>query len=250
MLPFINLSGDLKQEYFADGIAEDIITGMSRYPSLFVIARNSSLRLQRSRRRCEAGRLRTGRALCGRRQSAKIRQSHPCHSATGRRRTGKHVWAERYDRELADFFAVQDDITVATTTAIAPAIAAAERQRAMRMPPGSLDGWAAYQRGLWHFYKISPEDNALAERYFHRAIDIDPNFAAGYKGLASAYIQAAGVHGTCTSPRRTIRPKRWLAGRLRTIPPMRRPIQPSPRRRCTRAAIMRGRLAEADKLTP
>jgi adenylate cyclase len=112
--------------------------------------------------------------------------------------TRKHVWVERYDRDLADIFAVQDDITEAATIAIAPAVAAAERQRAMRMPPASLDAWAAYQRGLWHFYKISPDDNALAQKYFQQAIDIDPNFGAGYKGLAWAHIHAAGVHGMHT----------------------------------------------------
>jgi adenylate cyclase len=107
--------------------------------------------------------------------------------------TGRHVWAERYDRDLADIFAVQDEITEAVTIAIAPAIADSEQQRAMRKPPGSLDAWAAYQRGLWHLFKISRDDDALAQKYFQQAIDIDPAFAGGYKGLAVAYIQAATV---------------------------------------------------------
>ena len=72
------------------------------------------------------------------------------------------------------------------TTAIAPAIANAEQQRALRKPPGSLDAWAAYQRGLWHLGKFGTEDNALAQRFFQRAIDLDPNFAGGYGGLAIA----------------------------------------------------------------
>src|SRR5438067_6163646 len=71
--------------------------------------------------------------------------------------TGKHVWAERYDRDLADIFAVQDEITQAVTIAIAPAIADAELQRAMRKHPDSLDAWSAYQRGLWHLTKATPE---------------------------------------------------------------------------------------------
>jgi hypothetical protein len=73
--------------------------------------------------------------------------------------TGNHVWAERYDRDLADIFAVQDEITQATTIAIAPAIAATEQQRAMRKPPASLDAWGAYQRGMWHLSKASAEDD-------------------------------------------------------------------------------------------
>jgi adenylate cyclase len=82
---------------------------------------------------------------------------------------GKHVWAERYDRDLADIFAVQDEIAAAVTIAIAPAIAQAEQQRAMRKPPGSLDAWSAYQRGLWHLSTGSAEDNLLAEKFFQRA---------------------------------------------------------------------------------
>jgi hypothetical protein len=83
--------------------------------------------------------------------------------------TGKHIWAERYDRDLVDIFAVQDEITEAVTLAVAPAIADAELHRAMRKPPGSLDAWAAYQRGLWHSGKANAEDNALAETFFQQA---------------------------------------------------------------------------------
>jgi adenylate cyclase len=111
---------------------------------------------------------------------------------------GKHVWADRYDRNLTDIFGLQDEIIEAVTTAIAPAIADAERQRAMRKPPGSLDAWAAYQRGLWHFSKSTPNDNALAESFFQQAIDLDPSFAGGYTGLAYAQTRAAGAYGTRT----------------------------------------------------
>jgi len=107
--------------------------------------------------------------------------------------TGKHVWAERYDRDLADVFALQDEITEAATIAIAPAIADAERQRAMRKPPGSLDAWAAYQRGLWHVGKFTADDNVAAQRFFQQAIDLDPNFAGGYSGLAWAQRHAAAA---------------------------------------------------------
>ncbi len=108
--------------------------------------------------------------------------------------TGNHVWAERYDRDLADIFAVQDEITEAVTIAIAPAIAEAEQQRAMRKPPGSLDAWAAYQRGLWHLSKVSAEDFAVAQKLFERCIEVDPTFAGCYSGLALARLQASAIY--------------------------------------------------------
>ncbi len=191
VLPFTNMSGDPEQEFFADGIAEDIITALSRYPSLFVISRNSCFTYK--------GRpvdvKRVGRELGVRyvlegglrKAGDRIRVTAQLVEAE----TGKQVWAERYDRDLADIFAVQDEITGAVTIAIAPAIADAEQQRAMRKPPGSLDAWAAYQRGLWYLGKYSVDDNALAQRFFQQAIDIDPTFAGGCKGLAIAQAQAA-----------------------------------------------------------
>ena len=110
--------------------------------------------------------------------------------------TGRHVWAERYDRDLADIFAVQDEITEAVTIAVAPAIADAELQCAMRKPPGSLDAWSAYQRGLWHLEKATPGDNTLAQKFFQRAVDLDPNFADGYCGLAVAQMRAVAYFQT------------------------------------------------------
>jgi adenylate cyclase len=109
--------------------------------------------------------------------------------------TGKHVWAERYDRDLADIFALQDEITEAVTIAIAPAIADAEQRRAMRKPPEDLDAWTAYQRGLWHLSKFTSDDNALAEKLFQQAIDLDPTFSGGYVGLAGVQNQAAELKG-------------------------------------------------------
>jgi adenylate cyclase len=104
------------------------------------------------------------------------------------------VWAERYDRDLADIFAVQDEITHALTTALTPAIAEAELRRAMRRPPESLDAWAAYQRGLWHLSKANPDDDTVAQNFFRQAIDRDPTFAPGYSALALAQLQAAAVY--------------------------------------------------------
>ena len=195
VLPFANLSGDPEQEYFADGTVEEIITALSRYPSLFVIARNSSFTYK--------GRAvdvkRVGRDLgvryilegAVRSSGSRIRVTAQLVEAE----TGNHIWAERYDRELADIFAVQDEITEAVTIAIAPAVGESEQQRALRKPPGSLDAWAAYQRGLWHLGKANAEDNAVAEKFFGQAVDLDPNFAGGYKGLAVAQITVADFQG-------------------------------------------------------
>jgi adenylate cyclase len=116
------------------------------------------------------------------------------HPATMRRsqsvKQGPEAGRLRYDRDLADIFAVQDEISEAVTIAIVPAIADAERQRAMRKPPDNLDAWAAYQRGLWHHSKATPENNALAQKFRQQAIDLDPNFSGAYVGLALAQIHA------------------------------------------------------------
>jgi adenylate cyclase len=199
VLPFANMSTDPEQEFFADGIAEDVVTALSRYPSLFVIARNSSFTYKaRAVNVKEVAReLGVRYMLEGslRKSGNRIRVSAQLVEAE----TGKHVWAERYDRDLAEIFAVQDEITEAVTIAVAPAIDEAERQRAMRKPPGSLDAWAAYQRGLWHL-SIASADNALSQKFFQQAIDLDPTFAGGYSALALALIEGAGVYQTQSVP--------------------------------------------------
>jgi adenylate cyclase len=190
VLPFANMSSDPEQEFLADGIAEDVTTALSRYPSLFVIARNSSFTYKgRAVDVKTVGReLGVRYVLEGslRKSGNRIRVTAQLIEAE----TGNHVWAQRYDRDLADIFAVQDEITEAVTIAVAPAIAEAEQQRAMRKPPGNLDAWAAYQRGLWHGEKYTADDNRLAQAFFQQAIDLDPNFAGGYVGLASACMAA------------------------------------------------------------
>jgi adenylate cyclase len=186
VLAFTNMSGDPAQEFFANGIAEEIITALSRYPSLFVTARNSCFSYKgRSPDVRQVGReLGVRYVLEGslRKAGNRIRVTAQLIEAE----TGNSVWAERYDRNLADIFAVQDEISEAVTIAIAPAIADAEQQRAMRKPPASLDAWTAYQCGLWHLGKATREHHALAEKFFQQAIDLDPNFAGGYRGLADA----------------------------------------------------------------
>jgi adenylate cyclase len=109
--------------------------------------------------------------------------------------TGNHLWAKRYDRDLADIFSVQDEITEAVTIAIAPAIADAELHRAMRKPPESLDAWAAYQRGLWHLGQFTANDNGIAEGFFQQVMLFDPDFAGTHSDLAWALVFASATWG-------------------------------------------------------
>jgi adenylate cyclase len=191
VLPFLSMSGDPEQQYFSDGITEDIITELSRFHSLFVIARNSCFTYKgRAVEVRQVGReLGVRYVLEGSLRKARDRIRVTAQLVEAE--TGNHVWAERYDRDLADIFAVQDEIAEAVTIAIAPAIDQAEQRRAMRRPPDSLDAWAAYQRGLWHLSRTNLADNAAAAKLFQQAIDLDPNFSGGYMGLARTQDQAA-----------------------------------------------------------
>ncbi len=188
VLPFDNLSGDPEQEYFSDGIAEDIITRLSRYRWFFVIARNSSFTYKGRAVdvKLVAQELGVRYALEGsvRKAGDRVRVSAQLIDAVA----GHHIWAERYDRELKDIFAVQDGITESIVTAIEPELGAAERERARRKPPENLDAWSLYQRGLWHFYGNPTRDGvADARGLFERACEIDSGFAAAYADLAWAH---------------------------------------------------------------
>ncbi|MHA1527585.1 MAG: adenylate/guanylate cyclase domain-containing protein [Alphaproteobacteria bacterium] len=185
-LPFDNMSSDPEQVFFAEGIAEDIITELSRFRSLFVIARNSSFSFkgQGLDVKSLSEKLGVRYIVEGsvRRAGNRVRITAQLIDAV----TGAHLWAERYDRDLADIFAVQDEVTKAIVTAIEPTLGSAERTRARRQPPENLDAWESYQRGMWHAYRFTAVDNAEALPLFRRAIERDPNFAPGYAGLAYA----------------------------------------------------------------
>jgi adenylate cyclase len=180
------MGDDSEQEYFADGLAEDLITALSRFKSLFVIARNSSFTYKgRAVDIRQVGReLGVRYVLEGsvRRGGSRVRITAQLIDAI----SGAHVWAERYDRDLDDIFAVQDEMTASVAGLIEPTLAEAEQQRVLRKPPDRLDAWEAYQRGLWHFYKYGPEENQAALGFFRQAIALDPNFAPGHYGYALA----------------------------------------------------------------
>jgi TolB-like protein/tetratricopeptide (TPR) repeat protein len=196
VLAFQNMSGDPEQEHFADGIAEDIITALSKSRWLFVIARTSSFTYKgRPTEIKQIGReLGVRFVLEGsvRKAGNRVRITAQLVEAA----TGTHLWGERYDRDLTDIFTVQDEITESVAAAIEPAVAHAERQRVSRKPPDSLDAWDAYHRGLWHFLNQEPAENQLAKGFFQRAIDLDPGFAASYCALALCHVWDGWVYAS------------------------------------------------------
>ncbi len=190
VLPFDNMSADVDQDFFADGISEDIITELSKFRSLFVIARNSSFSFRgQSLDIKEIGHKLGVRYIVEgsvRRAGNRVRVTAQLIDAS----SDNHLWAERYDRDLEDIFAVQDEVTHAVVTAIAPTLSSAERERARRKPAESLDAWETYQRGMWHVYRNAAEDNVEAQSCFRRAIELDPNFAPAHAALAYALFLA------------------------------------------------------------
>ena len=191
VLPFDNLSGDPEQAYFADGITEDIITGLSRFRALFVIARNSTFAYKGTSPdvREVARDLGVRYILEGsvRRGGERIRITGQLIDAE----TGNHLWAERYDREMADIFAVQDEVTEAIVAAIAPEIDDVERKRAERKPPDSLEAWDIYQRGLAACHASTEEGFKSAIEQFDRVNEIDPTFAPAFAMTANARARYA-----------------------------------------------------------
>jgi adenylate cyclase len=198
VLPFTNMSAEPNQEFLGDGIAEDVLTALSKLRWLLVIARNSSFTYKEKAVdvRQVSRELGVRYVLEGsvRQAAGRVRVTGQLIDAT----TGVHVWSERYDRNLTDIFAVQDEIASAVASAIAPAIVHAERQRAIRKLPESLDAWEAYQRGMWHMLRHNAADNELAGAFFQRAIDLDPTYAAAYGARAWSYMAASSVFGVIT----------------------------------------------------
>jgi len=186
VLPFDNLGAEPDQAFFADGVAEDIITELSRFHSLFVIARGSSfafkgqaLDVQLIARKLGVRYLVEGSI---RKSGSRIRIAAQLIEAE----TGNHIWAERYDRELEDIFAVQDEVTTAIVLAIAPQIDRSEREMAQRRPTERLDAWSRFQRGLIAYYLSTEAGLRSAAVLFDQATELDPTFATAYAYAAAA----------------------------------------------------------------
>jgi TolB-like protein/class 3 adenylate cyclase/Tfp pilus assembly protein PilF len=190
VLPFQNMSSDPEQDYFADGMVEDLITALSRYHGLFVIARNSSFAYKGQ----SVDIKRVGREL-----GVRYALEGSVRKIPGRVRvtaqlidtsTGAHLWADRFDGAMEDIFDLQDDITLKVIGAIAPKLENAEIDRSMRKPTDNLDGYDYYLRAMASFHKAGRDDIKEAVRLFHKAIELDD-------GYSSAYGMAAWCYARC-----------------------------------------------------
>jgi adenylate cyclase len=186
VLPFANMSRDPDQEYFSDGITEDIITALSHIRQFFVIARNTTFTYkgQAVDVSAVAKDLGVRYVIEGSVRKAGNRVRITVQLIDGA--SGNHLWAERYDRELEDVFAVQDEITQAVVGAIQPEVAVAELERAKAKPPERMDAWDFYLRGKARYHLYSRDGVAEAVSLLERAIELDPNFAVAHAALAQA----------------------------------------------------------------
>jgi adenylate cyclase len=198
VLPFTNMSGDPEQDYFADGMTEDIITGLARARWLFVIARNSSFAYKGHSTDVKqvAHELGVRYVLEGsvRKVGERVRISAQLAEGT----SGRQLWAKRYDRELSDIFAVQDEITETIIGAVEPELGKVERRRSASKRPDNLDAWDLYQRGMSHLYEYTKDDLLRARQYFAEAIARDPQLGPAHSGLAETYYYE-GVYGFADS---------------------------------------------------
>jgi TolB-like protein/class 3 adenylate cyclase len=213
VIPFTNMSSDPEQDYFADGMVEDIITALSHFKALFVIARNSSFTYK-------------GRAVdvkqIGRELGVRYVLEGSVRKAANRVRitgqlvdaaTGAHLWAERFDGGLGDIFDLQDQVTESVVGAIAPAVEKAEIERAKRKPTASLDAYAFYLRGLARLYQFgNRQANDEALRLFNSAIELDPDFASPYGRAAFCYVIAT-INGWISDEANAIAEVKRLARR-------------------------------------
>lgn len=208
VLPFANLSDDREQEYFADGIVDEVITALSRFRSFLVIARSSSFTYKgRSIDVKQVGRELGVRYVV----EGSVRKAFNRVRITGQlvdAKTGAQLWADRFDGALEDIFDLQDRVTLSVVSAVAPMLVEAEIERAKQKPTESLDAYDHYLRGLEKAGGTSQANNEAALRLFYRAIELDPEFAAAY-GMATWCYVFSHVNG-------------WTGDYVREIPEIER----------------------------
>ncbi|MDH4010770.1 MAG: tetratricopeptide repeat protein, partial [Desulfobacterales bacterium] len=199
VLPFENISGDPEQEYFSDGITEDLITDLSKISGLFVIARNSVFIYKgRTIKIAEVGReLGVRHVLEGsvRKANGRVRITAQLVDAT----TQGHLWAERYDRDLKDIFALQDEVTQKIVAALAVKLTEDEQERLVRKYTENMEAYDSFLQGMELIHHHTKEANVQARQMYKRAIDLDPKFAAAYALLGLTYSQEWS-HGWSQNP--------------------------------------------------
>ena len=193
VLPFVNMSGDPEQEYFSDGITEDLITDLSKISGLFIIARNSTFAYKGKPVKIQqvAEELGVHYVLEGsvRKAQERVRINAQLIDAT----TGHHIWAERYDGKLEDIFALQDKVTQKIVKELAVKLTMAERERVLRRETDNILAYEAYLKGSKHYGRFNPDDLTKAAFHFNKAIELDPNYGRAYAALALAYNRASDV---------------------------------------------------------
>jgi TolB-like protein len=218
VLPFQNMSGDLEQEYFADGIVEDIITALSRFKSLFVIARNSSFTFKGK----AADIKQVGRELGVRYVlEGSVRKAGSRVRITGQlieAATGGHLWADKFDGALEDVFGLQDQITTSVVGLLAPTIEQAEIDRARQKPTGRLGSYDFYLRGM----ALANKGGSLPEarEFFRQAFEQDPEYGAAYAMAAWTLVRQQAISGiplTAEARADAIRLANWHQGSEATM---------------------------------
>ncbi len=187
VLPFENLSGDPEQEYFADGITEDIITVLSLWRTFPVIARHSTftykgraVKVQQVAEELGARYVIEGSV---RKSGDRVRITAQLIDAV----SGHHIWAQKFDRDLVDIFELQDEISQRITATVQPELERAEEKRSVVNKPQNLDAWDYYQRGISLLYKFTKEGNKRAREMFEKALALDPNYSQAFSGLAYSH---------------------------------------------------------------
>jgi len=189
VLPFTNMSGDPEQEYFSDGLTEDIIIALAAWRSFPVIARNSAFVYK-------------GRAvnakLIGRELGARYILEGSVRKTGNRVRitaqlidasTGHHIWAERLDRDLEDVFQLQDELTLRIATTVEPQLRQVEHKRLISKTTNDLNAWDCYLRGMSHLHRMTKEGNVSARRMFERAVELDPTYGEAFAALAHSHLR-------------------------------------------------------------
>jgi adenylate cyclase len=218
VLPFDNIGGDPEQEYFSDGLAENIITQLSQIHSLFVISRNSSFTYKGKPVKVNqvAQELGVRYVLEGSVQRAenKIRVTAQLIDAIN----GRHLWADRYDRELKDIFAIQDEISRNIITEMAVALGEGDNERLMQKKAYNVKAWIAYRKGVEQFRKMSKEANLKSRELSEKAIGLEPEYSEAYSLMGWTYAWPVR-HGISKTPKRDLQKAEELVNKAKALDP-------------------------------